>query len=81
MIMLAARRYAPNKSVDLQSPILTALGDQWLNVTTISARLGRSSDDSGVRYCLKMLTAAELVERKRSPVPRGFTYLYRRKPE
>lgn len=78
MIMLSARRYAPNRAADLQSPVLTALGDDSLNVTAICARLGKSSDDSAVRYCLKMLTAAEIVERRRVPVPRGFTYLYRR---
>ena len=78
-MMTAARRYAPNKSVEMKGPILAALGDKALNVTAICQKLNRSSDDSHVRYCLKMLTSAGQIQRDTAPGITGTTYVYRRK--
>lgn len=78
--MTSARRYAPSRFVLMQGPILAALdGEPALNVTAICKKMGRSTDDSSIRYCLKMLTAAEMVERAETQTTRGMTYLYRRK--
>lgn len=77
--MTSARRYAPSKFVEMQGPILAALVGEPMNITAICKKLGRSTDDSSVRYCLKMLTAAEMVERNVAPGSRGITYVYRRK--
>jgi predicted transcriptional regulator len=64
----------------MQGPILAALdGEPALNVTAICKKLGRSTDDSGIRYCLKMLTAAAMIERASTQTTRGMTYVYRRK--
>jgi predicted transcriptional regulator len=76
-------RYSPSKSALLQPDIAAALAaGAWLNVATIAAKLRRSSDDGAVRYCLKLMVYADLIERKVVARPQsrtGFTYLYRRK--
>jgi predicted transcriptional regulator len=79
MTMFSARRYAPSKAADLQAPVLAALGDQWCNVAAIAEKLRRPSDDSTVRYCVKMLTDAGLIERTSTQGLRGIVYFYRRK--
>jgi predicted transcriptional regulator len=79
-----ATRYSPSRSAALQPEILAALAaDAWMNVAAICARLNRPSDDVPVRYCLKLMVYADLIERKIEPLAQsrtGFTYLYRRKP-
>ena len=79
MTTLTARRYAPSKSADLQGPIMAALSDQWCNVAAIAEKLCRPSDDGAVRYCVKMLVDAGLIERNNAQGPRGIVYFYRRK--
>jgi predicted transcriptional regulator len=79
MTTLSARRYAPNKSADLQAPILAALTDQWCNVAAIAEKLHRPSDDSAIRYCVRMLAEAGMIERTSAQGPRGTVYFYRRK--
>jgi hypothetical protein len=79
MISLSARRYSPNKSADLQEPVMAALDHNWCNTAAVAGKLRRPSDDGSVRYCLAMLTKAELIERTSVQGLRGIVYLYRRK--
>lgn len=80
-MMPQGRRYAPNKSLEMRAPILETLASgEQLNVTSICNRLGVSSDDGRVGYCLKKLAAIGVLSREPVPAVRGFTYLYRRTP-
>jgi hypothetical protein len=78
-----ATRYSPSRAATLQPAILSALRrDAWLNTAAISAKLNRPSDDGAVRYCLKLMVYADLIERTVKPLAQsrtGVTYLYRRK--
>ncbi len=78
-----ATRYTPSRAAALQPDILGALAtDAWLNVAAVCARLNLPSDDGPVRYALKLMVYADLIERKTEPCPQsrtGITYLYRRK--
>lgn len=80
---LFGRRYSPSHAFALPPLILGALADgEWQNIAAICATLRLPSDDGIIRYAVKRLADADLIERKSEPSTRsrtGFTYLYRRK--